>query len=146
MVDGYYVSGIYFSILFLSILVHWAFESERRQAAIWEVLCILPASVGSARDTMLAVLAISHYPDKCRLHMIHDLITFALPPFQSSCFFPPIPPSCVTFTARTTHKGSTPPNIPINRANPPPPPPSPSFILPSQTSTISTSLHPLHHK
>lgn len=134
---------LHFSLRFLYIV---ALEGERTQAVVWEVLCVCPTSVAGAQDAMLAVRATSHNLDICRLHMIHDLITFASPSSQSSLFSSCIPPSCATLTALTTHNGSTPPNIPINLANPPLSLPSPSFILPSHTSTISTPLHPLHHR
>lgn len=133
--DGVYIFYTSFPFLYIG-----AFESER------DLLCICPTSVGGAQDTMLAVRATGHNLDQTRLHVLHDLNRFTSPSSQSSLLSSPTPPPCTTFTALTTHNGSTAQNTPNSRANPGPLPPSPSFILPLQTSTISTSLHPLHHK
>lgn len=80
----------------------------------------------------------SRNPNNSQPQTTHKPIASAPPTPQTPLFsLSPPPPSSPPFTALTTHNGSTPPNTPIN------PPPLP---LPSQTSTISTPRHPLHHK
>ena len=141
-VDGVYI--FYSSFLFLYT---GAFGSERRRLLFGMAICSYPTWLGGGRSRYHGCGA-GHWPYFGHFLNggIDDLGKFASLSSQSSLFSFPQPLLCVTLIALTTHNGSTPPNIPISLANPTPPPPSPSFILPSQTSTISTSRQPLHHK